>query len=51
MATSQPHVMPAVPAYPIPYHSVEAKEGRRPSTAKLTQKVVQSVNSRLNSGL
>lgn len=51
MATSQPHVMPAVPAYPMPYQSVLAKEGSRPRTAKLTQKVVQRVNSRLNWGL
>lgn len=51
MATSQPHVIPAVPAYPMPYHSVDAKLGSSPSTAKLTQKVVQRVNSRLNWGL
>lgn len=51
MATSQPQVIPAVPAYPIPYQSVEAKEGSKPRTAKETQKVVQRVNSRLNSGL
>lgn len=51
IATNQPQVIPPVPAYPIPYHSVDAKLGRSPRTAKLTQNVVQSVNSRLNSGL
>jgi hypothetical protein len=35
----------------MPYARVEAKEGKRPSTAKETQKVVQRENSRLNSDL
>ena len=35
----------------MPYHNVDANEGRRPRTAKDTQKVVHNENSRLNSGL
>ncbi len=51
IATSQPQLMPAVPAYPIPYHSVVAKLGSSPRTANETQNVVHRVNSLLNSGL
>jgi len=51
IAMSQPQTMPGVPAYPIPKYNVDAKEGRRPSTANETQNVVHSENSRLNSGL
>jgi len=51
MAMSQPHTMPGSPAYPNPKYNVDANEGRRPSTANDTQKVVHSENSRLNSGL
>lgn len=35
----------------MPKYNVEAKLGNRPRTAKLTQNVVHSENSRLNSGL
>lgn len=51
MAMSHPQTIPGVPAYPIPYHSVEANDGRSPRTAKETQKEVHRENSRLNSGL
>lgn len=43
--------IPAVPAYPMPKNRVLAKLGRSPKTAKLTQKVVNKLNSRLNSDL
>lgn len=51
IAINQPQTIPAVPAYPIPYHSVVAIEGSSPSTENETPKEVNIENSRRNSCL